>query len=148
MTFLAQLALADLDPCVWTGPTSGHLYVFCDIEPQSISIEGPNACAILHSPAGTELSGRRFPPDLHPSIRIRQRMVTPRIGRGLGKLKHRLRAEQDWQHPVGQLLGWPTWQNDDNMNYLASLRGRQALAWTSLLQTDALGAEPTWSSHR
>ena len=142
MTFVAQLALADLDPSVWTGPTSGHLHVFCDIEPESNSIDGAGACAILHTPAGVELSVR----DIHQDNRIPRRMVTPRIGltlpdgdgsEELWKLKQRLHAEQGWQHRAGQLHGWPTWQNDDNMAYLASLRGGQELEWTLLLQTDA-----------
>jgi hypothetical protein len=59
----------------------------------------------------------------------------------LWKLKQRLHAEQGWHHRAGQLLGWPTWQHDDNLDYLASLRDRQALEWTLLLQTDALDAE-------
>ena len=167
MTFVAQLSLADLDSSVWTGPTSGHLHVFCDIEPDSRSIEGAGACAILHSPAGAELSVCHFPSDLHEDNRIPQRMVKQRAGLtlpdedaplmrplGLGfggerrsdfeelwKLKERLRAEQGWDHAAGQLLGWPTWQNDDNMDYLASLRDGQALEWTLLLQTDAPDAE-------
>jgi hypothetical protein len=167
MTFVAQLSLADLDPSVWAGPTSGHLHVFCDIEPASNSIEGAGACAILHTPARAELSVRRFPSDLHEYNRIPQRMVRPHVGLtlpdedaplmhplGLGfdgerrsdleelwKLKRRLNAEQGWHHPAGQLLGWPTWQNDDNMDHLASLRQGQALEWTLLLQTDALDAE-------
>lgn len=167
MTFVAQLSLADLDPSVWTGPTSGHLHVFCDIEPDSTSIEGAGACAILRTPAGAELSVRRFPSDLPEDKRVPQRMVKPRIGLtlpdedaplmrplGLGfngerrsdleelwKLKQRLHVEQGWHHGAGQLLGWPTWQNDDNMDYLASLRDGQALEWTLLLQTDALDAE-------
>jgi hypothetical protein len=167
MTFVAQLSLAELDPSVWTGPTAGHLHVFCDIDPESNSIEGPGACAILHTPAGAELSVRRFPNDLHERNRLRQQMVKPSVGLtlpdadapplrplGLGfkgeresdfgelwKLKGRLHAEQGWHHSVGQLLGCPTWQNDDNMYHLASLRQRQALDWTLLLQTDALDAE-------
>jgi hypothetical protein len=158
---------ADLDPSVWTGPTSGHLHVFCDIDPESNSIDGAGACAILHTPAGAELNVRRFPSDLHQDNRIPQRMVKPREGLtlpdedaplmrplGLGfsgerrsdfeelwKLKKRLHAEQGWHHAAGQLLGWPTWQNDDNMGYLASLRDGHALEWTLLLQTDALDAE-------
>jgi Domain of unknown function (DUF1963) len=167
MTFVAQLSLADLDPTVWTGPTSGHLHIFCDIEPDSRSIEGAGACAILHSPAGAELSLLPFPTALHEDIRIPQRMVKPRVGLtlpdedaplmrplGLGfsgerrshfedlwRLKEHLHAEQGWHDRAGQLLGWPTWQNDDNMDYLASLRDGQALEWRLLLQTDALDAE-------
>jgi Domain of unknown function (DUF1963) len=167
MTFVVQLCLADLDPAVWTGPTSGHLHVFCDVEPDSNSIEGAGACAIVHTPAGAEMSVRRFPSELHEDNRIPQRMVKPRIGltlpdadaplmrpfgfgfggerrsdvEGLWKLEQRLHAEQGWHHRAGQLLGWPTWQNDDNMDYLASLRDGQAPEWTLLLQTDALDAE-------
>jgi hypothetical protein len=167
MTFVAQLSLADLDGSVWTGPTSGHLHVFCDIDPESHSIDGAGACAILHTPAGAELSLRRFPSDLHENNRIPQRMVKPRpgltlpdedaplmhsLGLGFGgerrsdfeelwKLKQRLHVEQGWHRAAGQLLGWPTWQNDDNMDHLASLRDGQALEWTLLLQTDALDAE-------
>ena len=163
MTFVAQLCLADLDPSVWTGPTSGHLHVFCDIELESLSIEGAGACAILHTPAGAELGERRSAGDLH----VTQQFVKPRIGLtlpdeaaplmrplGLGfngarssdteelwKLNKRLHGEQGWHHRAGQLLGWPTWQNDDNMDYLASLRDGQGLEWTLLLQTDALDAE-------
>jgi hypothetical protein len=155
MTFVLQLSLADLDPSVWTGPTSGHLHIFCDIEPDSNSIEGAGACAILHTPADAELSVR----DLHHDNRLPRRMVEPRIGLtlpdedapvmrplGLGfdelwTLKKRLHAEQGWKHPVGQLLGWPTWQNDDGMEHLASLRDGQDLKWTLLLQTDAVDAE-------
>jgi hypothetical protein len=148
MTFVAQLSLADLDPSVWTGPTSGHLHVFCDIEPDSHSIEGAGACTILHTPAGAELSVRRFPSDLHKDNRITQQMVKPRTGLtlpdedaplmrplGLGfsgerrsdfeelwKLKQRLHAGQGWHRTAGRLLGWPTWQNDDNSGHLASLR--------------------------
>ena len=76
MTFVAQLSLADLDPSGWTGPTSGHLHVFCDIEPESLSIEGAGACAILHTPAGAELSVRHFASDIH----VPQQFVRPRIG--------------------------------------------------------------------
>src|SRR5688572_4498471 len=75
MAFVAQLSLADLDPSVWTGPTSGHLHLFCDIEPNSTSVEGAGACAILHTPAGAELSGAAFPSDLHEANRIPQQMV-------------------------------------------------------------------------
>ena len=52
-------------------------------------------------------------------------------GDALWKLKQRLHAEQGWHQRAGQLLGWPTWQNDDNM----------PLDGTLLLQTDALDAE-------
>jgi Domain of unknown function (DUF1963) len=167
MTFVAQLSLADLDPSVWSGPTSGHLHVFCDIDPESNSIEGAGACAVLHTPAGLDLSVHRFPGLLHANNRVRRRMVKPRAGLtlpdadapvmrplGLGfdgerradfeelcKLKRRLYAEQGWHHRAGQLLGWPTWQNDDNMAYLASLRHGEALEWTLLLQTEAVDAE-------
>jgi hypothetical protein len=164
---VAQLCLADLDPSVWTGPRSGQLHIFCDIEPESSSIEGAGACAILHTPAGAELSVRRFPIEIHENNRVAQRMVKPCIGLtlpdedaplmhplGLGfggerqrdsealwKLKQRLHARQGWHHRAGRLLGWPTWQNDDSMDHLASLRDGQALDWTLLLQTDALDAE-------
>jgi Domain of unknown function (DUF1963) len=167
MAFVAQLSLADLDPSVWTGPASGHLHVFCDIEPESTSIEGAGACAILHTPAGAALSVLPFPSDLHEYKRIPQQMVTPRVGLtlpdedaplmrplGLGLdgeresemdelwlLGRRVHAEQGWHDAAGQLLGWPTWQHDDSMEYLASLRDGQALEWTLLLQTDALGPE-------
>jgi hypothetical protein len=165
MTFVAQLSLADLDPSVWSGSVSGHLHVFCDIEPDSRSIEGAGACVILHTPAGGELNVHAG--DLHEDLRIRQRFVKPRIGLtlpdedappmlplGLGfggerqfdldhlwKLKARLHAEQGWHHRAGQLLGWPTWQNDDGTEHLASLRNGQALEWALLLQTAALDAE-------
>ena len=167
MTFLAQLSLADLDVAVWTGPTSGHLHLFCDIDSESTSIKGGAACALLHTPESAALSVRRFPDDLHGDNRIPQRMVTPRIGltlpdpqappmasldldyggeresgfEELWKLRQRLLAEQEWQQAVAQLLGWPTWQNDDTMEYLASLRGGQALEWTLLLQTNLLDSE-------
>ena len=110
---------------------------------------------------------RRFPADLHENNRVARRMVKPCIGLtlpdadaplmwplGLGfggerraeveslwKLQQRLHVQQGWRHRAGQLLGWPTWQNDDTMEHLASLRGGQALDWTLLLQTDALDAE-------
>ena len=139
MTFVAQPCLADLDPSVWTGPRSGHLHVFCDIEPESGSIEGAGACAILHTPAGADLRVRRFPADLHENNRVARRMVKPCIGLtlpdadaplmwplGLGfggerraeveslwKLQQRLHVQQGWRHRAGQLLGWPTWQNND-----------------------------------
>lgn len=167
MTFVAQLSLADLDASVWTGPTSGHLHIFCDLGPDMNEIEGAGGCAILHTPAGVELTVRPFPSDLPESNHLPQQMVTPRIGLtlpdedaplmrplGLGfggarqsdfehlwKLKQRLDAEQGWHHRAGQLLGWPTWQHDDNMHYLASLRGAQTLDWTLLLQTGAVDAE-------
>jgi hypothetical protein len=167
MTFVAQLSLAHLDPSVWTGPTSGHLHVFCDIDAESHSIEGAGACAILHTSAGAGLSVRRFPRDPHEHTRIPQRMVKSRVGLtlpdedaplmrplGLGfngarrsdseelwRLNERLHLEQGWHHRAGQLLGWPTWQHEDNMDYLASLQGEQRLEWTLLLQTDVLGAE-------
>jgi hypothetical protein len=167
MTFVAQLSLAGLDPSVWSGPASGHLHVFCDIEPESRSIEGAGACAILHTPTGVELNVRRPSSDLHEDTRIRQRFVKPRIGLtlpdedappmlplGLGfggerqsdldhlwKLEARLHAEQGWHHRAGQLLGWPAWQNDDGTEHLASLRNGQALEWALLLQTDAVDAE-------
>ncbi len=39
------------------------------------------------------------------------------------------------------MLGWPRWQNSDDMDYLADLSGGQADDWCLLLQTDALDAE-------
>ena len=131
MTFAAHLSLADLDPSVWTGPTSGHLHVFCDIDPGSNSIEGAGACAVLHTPAGTESGVGHFPSELRESNRIPQRMVKPRVGLtlpdedaapirplGLGfsgerrsdvedlwRLKQRLHMEQGWHDRAGQLLG-------------------------------------------
>ena len=51
------------------------------------------------------------------------------------------RDEQGWNAVAGQLLGWGTWQNDDNMQYLAELGGGKAEDWSLLLQTDALDAE-------
>jgi hypothetical protein len=155
MTFVAQLTLADLDASVWTGPTSGHLHVFCDVEPDW-------ACAILHTPAGVELTVHRFPSDLHEDNRVPLQMVRPSpgltlpdeaapvmrpLGLGFGgdrgsdveelwRLEKRLRLEQGWHRVAGRLLGWPTWQNDDNMANLPSQH-----EWTLLLQTDALDAE-------
>ncbi len=162
MTFIAQLSLANLDPSVWPGPTSGCLHVFCDIDPEFMSMDGAGACAILHTPAGADLNVRRFPSDLHRDNRLPRRFVKPRIGLTLPHydapvmrplrlgfersdylwtLQARLHAEQGWHHRAGQLLGWPTWQNDDNTDYLASLRNGQGLEWTLLLQTDAVDAE-------
>jgi hypothetical protein len=167
MMFVAQLSLADLDPAVWTGPRSGHLHVFCDVDPESNSTHGAGACAIVHTPAGAELTTRPFPGDLHKDNRLARQIVEPRVGLtlpdedappmrplGLGfrgerqsdfeelwKLKRRLQAEQGWHHSAGQLLGWPAWQNDDGMEHLASLGGAEALEWTLLLQTGAIDAE-------
>ena len=59
----------------------------------------------------------------------------------LWTLKERLAIEQGWNNVAGRLLGWGTWQNDDNMELLASLGGGHAEDWTLLLQTDALDAE-------
>ena len=167
MTFIAQLRLPDLDASVWIGPPSGYLHIFCDVDPESNSIEGAGACAIVHTPAGTEVSVREWPDDLHDHNRLAQRAVTARpgltlpdadapliapLGLGFGgdrgsdlgelwKLQQRLRARQGWRDAAGQVLGWPTWQNDDGTGYLASLGDAQELEWTLLLQTDALDAE-------
>jgi hypothetical protein len=80
MLFLAQLSLADLAPTVWTGPKTGHLHIFCDADPESLSIEGAGACTVLHSPAGAELRPRRFPSDLHEDKRLVRDMVKPSVG--------------------------------------------------------------------
>ncbi len=162
MTFVAQLGLVDLPASVWTGPGSGHLHVFCDVDPDSGNIEGPGGCTILHSPAGAELGVRRFPSELHEDNRLPKQMVKPSVGltlpdpwatlmhtlgldgvdfEKLWALKARVNAEQGWHNVAGRLLGWPTWQNDDYMEYIASLRGGQHEEWTLLLQTDALDAE-------
>lgn len=55
--------------------------------------------------------------------------------------RDRLYAEQGWHYIAGQLLGWPHWQNDDSMDYLAELGGGHAGDWSLLLQTDHLDAE-------
>jgi hypothetical protein len=165
MTFLAQLSLADLDRSVWTGPASGHLHVFCDLDEDHNMVEAAGACRVLHSPAGAELSAPGFPSDLGRYNRLSPQMVQPSVGltvpdpwtpvmRKLGleledpaaadalwALNDRLAAEQGWQFPAGRLLGWGRWQNDDNMAYLAELGGGKADDWTLLLQTDALNGE-------
>ena len=66
MMFVAQLSLAELDPSVWTGPSSGHLHVFCDVDPEDGSIEDRGGCRGPHSPAGAELRVRPFPSEQHP----------------------------------------------------------------------------------
>lgn len=164
MMFVAQLTPADLDPTLWTGPRSGHLHVFCDVDPEDGSLEGEGACAVLHSPAGAELRLHRFPADLHEDSRLPQQPVKPSVGltvpdawtplldkleidvdenaaEELWALRDRLHAEQGWHHIAGQVLGWPRWQNNDDMDYLAQLGGGQADDWSLLLQTDALDAE-------
>jgi hypothetical protein len=65
MTFVAQLTLGEFDPSVWTGPTTGRLHVFCDIDPESRAIEGASACTILHSAADPGTDERSFPSDLY-----------------------------------------------------------------------------------
>jgi hypothetical protein len=62
-------------------------------------------------------------------------------GEALWALRDCLDAEQGWHQIAGQILGWPRWQNDDGMPYLAELGGGQADDWSLLLQTDALDAE-------
>jgi hypothetical protein len=163
MMFIAQLSLADLDATVWTGPRSGHLHVFCDVDPEDGSLEGEGACAVLHSPAGGELRPHRFPPDLHRDSRLPEQPARPSVGltvpdqatvmdqlgialdpnaaEALWALRDRLHAEQGWHNVAGQLLGWPHWQNDDGMDHLAELGGGQAPDWSLLLQTDRLDAE-------
>ena len=167
MTFIAQLCLADLDASVWIGPRSGHLHIFCDVDPESNSIEGAGACAIVHTPAGTEVGVCEWPEHLHDDNRLPRRAVTARPGLtlpdadapimaplGLGfagirgsdfeelwKLRQRLHARQGWRDAAGRVLGWPTWQNDDGTGYLASLGDADEIEWTLLLQTDALDAE-------
>lgn len=167
MTFIAQLCLADFDASVWTGPSSGHLHVFCDVDPESNSIDGAGACAIVYTPAESELSAPGWPDDLHPDNRVGHQPVTVRVGltlpdpdapliaplgpgfggerssdvEALRKLQQRLHAQQGWGRAAGQVLGWPAWQNDDNTDSLASLSDAADLEWTLLLQTDALDAE-------
>lgn len=164
MMFVAQLMLADLDPTFWTGPRSGHLHVFCDVDPEDGSLEGQGACAVLHSPANAGLRLHHFPADLHEDSRVPQQLVRPSVGLSvpdawtplmdkleidvdegaaeeLWALRDRLHAEQGWHRIAGQVLGWPRWQNNDDMGYLAELGGGQADDWSLLLQTDALDAE-------
>jgi hypothetical protein len=163
MTFIAQLAAGDLDPAVWTGPRSGHLHVFCDVDPESLSPdEAPGTCVVLHSPADAKLRVHRFPEALDEATQLYQQMVAPSVGltlpdawkstmdrlgipidgtdefETLGGVKQRLETEQGWFEPAGQIMGWGTWPNDDYMSHLASLGNAEDEEWTLLLQTDAL----------
>jgi hypothetical protein len=163
MTFVAQLALADLDPAVWTGPPTGTLHIFCDADPESLSIgEEPGACVVLRSPGEAELRVHQFPEDSHEATQLYQQMVEPSVGltlpdgwkstmdelgvpidgnpdfEALASVKERLETEQGWLEPAGQIMGWGTWPDDDYMSYFASLGGTENEEWTLLLQTDAL----------
>jgi hypothetical protein len=128
-----------------------------------VATESPGACAVLYSPGGGELRSHRFPPSLHGDSRLPEQPVRPSVGltvpdpstvmdklgidlapgfaEELFALRDRLDAEQGWHQIAGQLLGWPHWQNDDGMDYLAELGGGQARDWSLLLQTDRLDAE-------
>lgn len=152
MTFIAQLALADLDPAVWPGPREGQLHIFCDVDPENGGFEDEGACRVLRSSGTVEV--RDFPPDLEGYGELHQQRVEPSIGltvpdrlgtdydwEQLWSLRERLASEQGWLNSEGQLLGWPFWQNDDNLGYLAELGGGEAADWTVLLQTGALDGE-------
>ncbi|MDA0181651.1 YwqG family protein [Solirubrobacter phytolaccae] len=151
MVFIAQLALADLDPKVWPGPREGHLHIFCAAD-ESLGFEDEGACRVLHSVDAVE--ERDFPPDLHEYGELHRQRVEPSVGltvpdrlgtdydwEQLWSLRERLASEQGWLNSEGQLLGWPFWQNDDNLGYLAGLGGGEAADWTVLLQTGALDGE-------
>ncbi len=152
MTFIAQLALTDLDPAVWPGPRDGHLHIFCDVDPENGGFDDAGACRVLRSVGAVEV--RDSPPDLNEYGELHRQRVVPTVGlttpdrlgtdydwEALWSLRERLAAEQGWLNSEGQLLGWPTWQNDDNLGSLAELGGGTAADWTVLLQTDALDGE-------
>ncbi|MDA0181643.1 YwqG family protein [Solirubrobacter phytolaccae] len=147
MTFIAQLALATLDPAVWIGPQAGHLHIFCDVEPESLSVDDADACLVLHSPADAVLHECDFPPDLHEEGYLADQPVVPSAGLtvpqhsdALWTLQDRLAAEQGWRSPAGQILGWARWQGGLDMNSLARLGGGKGEDWSLLLQADAFDA--------
>lgn len=145
LLFVGQLALADLPRPVWTGPAAGHLQVFCAVDPETGSVDGPGACTVLHSPAAAQLRDRAFPRDLHEDSRLPREFVTSSVGLTVPdedwEFAYRIREEQGWREPSGQVLGWPTWQNDPNLDYLAELGGDKAADYTLLLQTNTMGTE-------
>jgi hypothetical protein len=164
MLFVAQLSLADLDRQVWTGPASGHLHVFCDSDPESGAIEGPDACATLYSEPGAELRKRAFPSDLDEDKRLPRFAVKPQPGlslpvaavplmRRLGiefradteydelwTLQRRLESEQGWHNAHGQVLGWDRVPGEDLMAIFASEADGRPEDWTLLLHTDVIDA--------
>lgn len=152
MTFIAQLALTDLDPAAWPGPRDGHLHIFCDVDPENGGFDDAGACRVLHTVGAVAV--RESPPDLNEYGELHQQHVVPTVGlttpdrlgtdydwEALWALREQLAAEQGWLNPEAQLLGWPTWQNDDNLGYLAELGGGTAADWTVLLQTGALDGD-------
>ena len=164
MTFVAQLSLADLDPSGSTGPTWGTCTssatssrsrsrskrARCLRDPSHargrraerapFRERYPRPAAVRQAGNGLTLPDEDAPADRGP-LGLGFNGARSSDTEELWKLNKRLRGEQGWHHRAGQLFGWPTWQNDDNIEYLASLRGGQGLEWTLLLQTDALDAE-------
>jgi hypothetical protein len=146
LLFVGQLALADLPRRVWTGPATGTLHVFCAVDPENGSVDRPGACTVLHSRGSAQLRERAFPPDLHVDHRrFARQFVTSSVGLTVPdedwEFAYRIREEQGWREPAGQVLGWPTWQNDPNMDYLAELGGGRAADYSLLLQTNFMGTE-------
>jgi hypothetical protein len=149
LTFVAELDLAKFDPSVWTGPRTGTLSIFCDIDEETLWVHSGGAALLIHHPPEVERYPLAFPDDLGEELRYREERVTARAvltlppGREYPVLgafgdvdPDEERANAYWNLRMA-LLGWP--------EPAASLH--QLLGWPLRNDPSRLSPEPWADRH-